>query len=89
MHLATVTVNIITSNSTTIELTSVHQAVHHCLSLAHQLRELGMDMALALRPLSDLDFAVMADDGAVVTMLGDLLYRSSVWEQQLILNLGE
>ena len=89
VHIASAAVDIITFNLTDVRPANVQQAAHHCLSLAHQLRELSMDMSPALRLLSELDPAeFQTRDDAVIFTLGDLLYRSSVREQQHILKFG-
>lgn len=89
-HLATVTMDIISGYAPSIDVNLVGQSIYYCLSLGHQLEELGMDMSPVLRLLAGINPEHMKfQDGAIIAMIAKLLLIGSIQEQNFILQFGE
>ncbi|XP_030832481.1 focadhesin isoform X1 [Strongylocentrotus purpuratus] len=85
-HLATVTMDIISGYAPSIDVNLVGQSIYYCLSLGHQLEELGMDMSPVLRLLAGMNPGHMKfQDVAIIAMIANLLLIGSIQEQNFIL----
>ncbi|XP_041464768.1 focadhesin-like [Lytechinus variegatus] len=85
-YIATVTIDIISKNGRSINVYLVEQSICYCLSLGHEMRELGMGMSPVLQPLVRIHpDCVKFQDRAVTAMMANLLLNSSVQEQNFIL----